>query len=306
MQPVASLLLAALLTLKALSAIAGTGAPETNPAPAWTDEPPVLARMIEDGYRAERSRLPVLAASRYCQAARFGSIEAQYLLGRLLLKRPSHALSANGATDLLAMAARQGHAGAQQLLAEHPLSATGTALPECLQSGDKATLADSGQAVPHEVVERFVAALPETRRRHARLVQRLAPRYGIDPRLALAVVRTESNFDASARSPRNALGLMQLIPDTASRFGVADPLDPEQNVRGGLAYLNWLLKRFDGDVLMTAAAYNAGEGAVERHGGVPPYAETQEYVRRIVAFYRASHHETPSLRAGLGSAESAG
>ena len=136
----------------------------------------------------------------------------------------------------------------------------------------------------------FVKALPADKRRHAQLVQKLAPRFKVDPRLALAIVRTESNFDAAARSPKNALGLMQLIPDTAERFGVRDALDPEQNVRGGLAYLRWLLSQFKGDVALAAAAYNAGEGNVLRYKGVPPFAETQEYVRRILTFYRAPRH----------------
>jgi soluble lytic murein transglycosylase-like protein len=74
---------------------------------------------------------------------------------------------------------------------------------------------------------------------------------------------------------------MQLIPATAERFGVKDVWDPEDNLRGGMAYLRWLLKRFDGDVKLTLAAYNAGEGAVDRHGGVPPYSETRAYVSRI-------------------------
>ena len=128
----------------------------------------------------------------------------------------------------------------------------------------------------------------------AELVQRLAPRFSIDPRLALAIVRSESNFEAQALSPRNAQGLMQLIPETAERFGVRDAWDPEQNVRGGLAYLRWLLERFEGDVALVSAAYNAGEGTVQQYGGVPPYAETREYVRRILSFYRATRHERPA------------
>ncbi len=97
----------------------------------------------------------------------------------------------------------------------------------------------------------------------------------------LAVVQVESNFDPNARSPKNAQGLMQLIPETAERFGVGDVWDPEQNLRGGMAYLRWLLDNFDGDVKLALAGYNAGEGAVQRHGGIPPFAETQDYVQRI-------------------------
>ena len=121
----------------------------------------------------------------------------------------------------------------------------------------------------------------------------LSPSFGLDPALVIEVVRAESGFNPRARSPKGALGLMQLIPETAERFRVADRLDPEQNVRGGLAYLRWLLATFDGDIALTAAAYNAGEGAVLRYDGVPPYSETREYVKRVLAFYRSARHILP-------------
>jgi hypothetical protein len=115
----------------------------------------------------------------------------------------------------------------------------------------------------------------------ATLVRNLAPEYELDPELVLAVIEVESNFDARAQSPKNAQGLMQLIPATAERFGVKDVWDPEDNLRGGMAYLSWLLERFDGDVKLALAGYNAGENAVDRHKGVPPYRETRAYVTRI-------------------------
>jgi hypothetical protein len=118
--------------------------------------------------------------------------------------------------------------------------------------------------------------------RVAEMVRRLAPEYRLNPNLVLAVIEAESNFNPQARSPKNAQGLMQLIPETAERFGVRNVWDPEQNVRGGMSYLRWLMRYFDGDLELVLAAYNAGEGAVERHGGIPPYAETKNYVRRII------------------------
>jgi hypothetical protein len=120
------------------------------------------------------------------------------------------------------------------------------------------------------------------RGRVAQMVRRLAPEYRLDPNLVLAVIEAESNFNASARSPKNAQGLMQLIPETAERFGVRNVWDPEQNIRGGMAYLRWLMGYFDGDLQRVLAAYNAGEGAVDRYDGIPPYAETRNYVRRIL------------------------
>ena len=108
--------------------------------------------------------------------------------------------------------------------------------------------------------------------------------------LVLAFIKVESNYDTIALSPKNAKGLMQLIPETAARFGVARPYDAEQNIRGGMAYLSWLMAYFEGNVPLVAAAYNAGEGAVNRYRGVPPYAETRAYVARILGGYgRVSH-----------------
>jgi soluble lytic murein transglycosylase-like protein len=143
------------------------------------------------------------------------------------------------------------------------------------------------------------------------LVNKLAPEYGVSPRLALAVIRAESNFDPLARSHKNAQGLMQLIPETAARFNVSRPYDPAQNVRGGLAYLRWLLAYFQGNVSLVAAAYNAGEGAVNRYRGIPPFPETRAYVRRIMDLFGQAEHPydstlterspvLPSIRAAIG------
>jgi soluble lytic murein transglycosylase-like protein len=126
-------------------------------------------------------------------------------------------------------------------------------------------------------------------------IQELAPQFDLDPALVTEVVRAESNFNPRARSHKGALGLMQLIPATAKRFGVNDPFEPTQNLRGGMAYLRWLLERFDGDLRLTLAGYNAGEAAVERYGGVPPYAETRAYVAKILGRYGAEHADGPLI-----------
>lgn len=291
-----------LLSRSAFAIVLCTGmevacAQRTDEPPAWDDEPPVLSRWIEEGYNAERHHLPRRAAQRFCAAARYGSLEAQYRLGRLLLLGrdvvPDAARATAIATTLLAVAAQRGHEKARVLLADR---IPGNQLPECLISGEDPPmeLQESVQeVVPYEVVALYVSGLPKEKRRLAEMIQRLAPRFAVDPRLALAIVRSESNFEALALSPRHAQGLMQLIPETAERFGVRDVWSAEQNARGGLAYLRWLLVRFGGDVALVSAAYNAGENAVAKHGGVPPYAETREYVRRILAFYRATRHERP-------------
>lgn len=138
--------------------------------------------------------------------------------------------------------------------------------------------------------------LRQTNARRAELmvkIHEMAPKFDLDPALVLEVVRAESNFNPRARSHKGALGLMQLIPATARRFGVKDPFDPVQNLRGGMAYLRWLQERFDGDIRLTLAGYNAGEAAVERHGGVPPYDETRDYVGKILARYSKDQKNKP-------------
>ena len=117
------------------------------------------------------------------------------------------------------------------------------------------------------------------------LVRAAAGRHSVDARFVHEVIRQESNYDLFAVSSKGACGLMQLMPETAKRFGVQDILDPAENVEGGVKYLRHLMDRYDGDSLLTLAAYNAGEGAVDSHGGVPPYRETQDYVRRITDRY---------------------
>lgn len=113
-------------------------------------------------------------------------------------------------------------------------------------------------------------------------VAEAADRYALDRALLAAMVKVESNFDPFAVSHKGACGLLQLIPATAARFGVRDVFDPEQNLDGGARYLRWLLDRFGGRTDLALAGYNAGEGAVSRHGGIPPYRETLSYVTRVL------------------------
>lgn len=116
-------------------------------------------------------------------------------------------------------------------------------------------------------------------------IEEAAARHSVDPNLVRAIVKVESNFNPGAVSRKGAMGLMQLMPATARSLNVTNPFDPHQNVDAGVRHLKGLLQNFNGDVPLTLAAYNAGQGAVTRNGGIPPYRETQDYVRRITDIY---------------------
>ena len=122
------------------------------------------------------------------------------------------------------------------------------------------------------------------------IIFRAGEREGVDPRFIHAVIWQESRYKPQAISHAGAQGLMQLMPATAERFGCKDVYDQAANIQAGTKYLAWLLKRFDGDVKLALAGYNAGEGAVDKYKGIPPYNETQNYVRKIVSRYGKTHH----------------
>ena len=118
------------------------------------------------------------------------------------------------------------------------------------------------------------------------LVEQTASRFQVDPDLVHAIVQVESGYDPKAVSSKGAMGLMQLIPATAQRFGVANPFDPKQNLEGGVNYLKYLLDMFGGNLNLSLAAYNAGEHSVQRSGGIPAFPETQNYVRKVTSIYQ--------------------
>jgi soluble lytic murein transglycosylase-like protein len=147
------------------------------------------------------------------------------------------------------------------------------------------------QALASTTNEQIPADIPSSGDKDLdKLIFQAGEKYGVDPRFIHAVIWQESHYKTEARSHVGAQGLMQLMPDTAKRFGCKDSKDPEANVDAGTHYLRWLLERFDGDVSLALASYNAGEGAVDKYAGIPPYSETENYVKNIESRYGKTYH----------------
>lgn len=244
-----------------------------------------LARALAYEFGEGSPKDEKIAAALYCEAAIAGSAEADFQLGWMYANGRGVPHDDGTAAALFDLAAGKGHAFAHTALQR--LGDVHGLLPDCmrpLEPPAPPVLADEDEGPDP------FADLPPDKQKIADMVNEVAPRYGIEPRLALAVISIESNFNSSARSVKDARGLMQLIPETAARFNVRNPYDTLDNVRGGLAYLRWLLSYYRGEVAWAAAAYNAGEGVVDRYRGVPPYPETRDYVRRVLGLFRKERH----------------
>jgi Transglycosylase SLT domain/Sel1 repeat len=236
-----------------------------------------------EGVRKDERR----AAALYCRAARLGDAESQFSLGYMHAMGRGVDRNDGWAAYFFSAAAEQGIPQAKRML--QAIGDVALVLPPCMRDDHVAGPAPGSGLVAGSTVP-MPSATIEAPKAILELVTTMAPEYRIDPQLVLAIMKVESNFDRVALSPKNAKGLMQLIPETAARFNVKDPYDARQNIRGGLAYLRWLLAYFEGDVSLVAAAYNAGEGAVERYRGVPPFLETRAYVQRVVAVIGPAAH----------------
>ena len=244
------------------------------------EEAPRVLAALEQGRAAETGKGVGknlrLALRLYCDAAAMGGPEGFLRIGRVLATAPGGLRNPLLANAYLAMAASLGSDEALQYYDPR----YGNAEIE----GDCPVPAGMDYAEAGFDVDAYLSKQSAAKQQLASLIRKVARKYNMDARFALAIAMAESNLDPAAVSPRNAQGVMQLIPATQERFGVTRPFDPEQNIKGALAYIRWLEKRFAGDWRLVAAAYNAGEGAVDRHNGIPPYAETQQYVRRVMHF----------------------
>jgi soluble lytic murein transglycosylase-like protein len=296
-------LVAAIAFLAVLSVWGAAAAPQSPAeiaAMARRDDPAeqfALAHRLDTMMADRRDRARALEL--YCQAARSGNAEAAFGIGRMFFGGRGVLRDVARAADWFRLAAARGH-----VLSAHLARSFGTLTSSAPSGcpGFDLRAAMSPDASPYEA-GLHEGGPPGTRSRGtglavrptealappeiAALVATLAPEYDLDADLVLAVITVESAFQSDAVSPRRALGLMQLMPETAARFGVTRALDPEENIRGGMKYLRWLRDYFDGDLVLVLAAYNAGEGAVERFGGVPPFPETKAYIEKIRLAYGA-------------------
>lgn len=285
------------------SALAQGGLPGPTSSAVLDDAPPAVRQLLQQASDIEAAATPDAAwqtAVLYCKAARWGSAEAQYRLGMLYAFGQGVPESRAFAAALFSVASALGHAQGQQML--ESIQLTSAELPACInhdqapEKGVSTNLIFNGidlklTAGDSPGIDLYLLKMPASRRWIVPVATTLSNWYALDPRLVLSVIAVESNFQTGVQSPKAAAGLMQLIPGTAERFNVRDAFDATQNMRGGMRYLRWLLSYYRGNVPYVLAAYNAGEGRVDRHKGVPPFPETRAYVKRIVALYGGVQHK---------------
>ena len=257
------------------------GIPQTAQGRDFRQAPRAMTA-LRQGQAAQHSGNLQKAIALYCVAASTGNPEGYFRIGRLLATGPASVRSAKMANSYLAMAMRLGNQQASRYY--NPRVGNAPMGDQCgvgMHGGQGSYFALP--STPFNV-EAYLARQSPGKQKLATMLRHAAKRHQVDVRLVLAIAIAESNLESRAVSAKNAQGVMQLIPETQQRFGVTQPFDPAQNIKGGVSYLKWLDRRFDGDWVLISAAYNAGEKAVERYGGIPPYDETREYVKRVLYF----------------------
>lgn len=270
----------------------------------FDNEPPIIKDLLE------RASVLVVdensqdatwkAANLYCEAARYGSAEGLYRLGMLYAFGRGVPANRDYAANLFGVAATHGHFEAQRMLETIEIKTSDT--PQCVLEAVAPERAPANQYGESKAIEDYVAKLPKNKRWVLDLVDTISTWYKVDSRLVLSIITAESNFKTNAKSNADAHGLMQLIPATAERFNVKNAYNASQNIKGGVAYLRWLLSYFRGDVTLAVAAYNAGEGAVDKYKGVPPYKETRGYVKKVMGLYQTQRHDFDASITGASPA----
>ena len=243
------------------------------------------------------------AANLYCEAARYGSAEGVYRLGMLYAFGRGVPANRDYAANLFGIASTHGHYEAQKMLETIEIKTNDT--PLCVLEAvapERAPAESFNEVAGAQGIDAYVAKLPKNKRWVLDLVSTISTWYKVDSKLVLSIITAESNFKISAKSNADAHGLMQLIPATADRFNVKNAYNASQNIKGGVAYLRWLLSYFRGDVTLAVAAYNAGEGAVDKYKGIPPYKETRGYVKKVMALYQTKRHEFDASITGASPA----
>ncbi len=269
---------------------------DTKQLETFDHEPPLIRGLLVKASRldkkADDAYAPWEAAKLYCEASRYGSAEGLYRLGMYYAFGRGVPKNRDYAANLFGIASRHGHFEAQRMLETIELRNGET--PACVLSDVAPEKAPFYQIVGDfkgsRSIGSYITKLPKNKRWVVDLADTISDWYNVDSKLVLSIIMAESNFKVSAKSNKDAHGLMQLIPATAERFNVKNAYDASQNIKGGVAYLRWLLSYYRGDVPLAVAAYNAGEGAVDRHKGIPPYKETRAYVKKVVGLYQSTQH----------------